>query len=398
VITALLIVLALPALAAAGYLTALTLASRVPRPPAPAGKGLRFDVVVPAHDEEAGIERTVRSLLAVDWPADRFRVLVVADNCCDATAERAAAAGAIVLVREDAERRGKGYALEMAFGRVLADGRANASVVVDADTLVSPGLLAAFATRLASGAAAVQGRYAVSNPDAAWRTCLMSIAFAIFHDVRSLGRERLGLSCGLRGNGMCLSTDLIRRVPPQAYSIVEDVEYGIRLGQAGTRVHYAHEAVVRGEMVGGERESRSQRARWEGGRRALARTLARPTLREGFARRDRVLVDLAVDLIVPPLSAIVLYAGLGLAVALAHPGLGAWAVAPWALAVILLVLHVARGWQLSGTGLQGLGALARAPVYVAWKLARVAVGRGSAKDPWVRTARETDPPPRESSR
>lgn len=58
-------------------------------------------IPVPAHDEPS-IASTVENLLAVDHPKDLRRVIVVADNCTDAT----------VLERVDAERRGKGYALE----------------------------------------------------------------------------------------------------------------------------------------------------------------------------------------------------------------------------------------------------------------------------------------------
>lgn len=43
--------------------------------------------------------------------------------------------------------------------------------------------------------------YAVLNPAASWRTRLMSIALEAFHTVRFRGRERLGLSCGIRGSG-----------------------------------------------------------------------------------------------------------------------------------------------------------------------------------------------------
>ena len=51
--------LAAPVLLCCGYLLLLTLLSRrSAAPPAP-GARLRFDVVVPAHDEEAGIAETV---------------------------------------------------------------------------------------------------------------------------------------------------------------------------------------------------------------------------------------------------------------------------------------------------------------------------------------------------
>src|SRR4051794_27614284 len=99
--------LALPSLAATLYLAMLALASlwRV-RTGAPSLRQ-RFLCVVPAHNEAAGIARTVHSLLAVAYPAERRRLLVVADNCDDETAERAEEAGAQVLVRRNLERRGK---------------------------------------------------------------------------------------------------------------------------------------------------------------------------------------------------------------------------------------------------------------------------------------------------
>ena len=218
-----------------GYLLLLALMSRTTLPPVCSSREVRFVVVVPAHNEERGIARTVDNLLGLDWPRDRFRALVVADNCRDATAARAAEAGAEVLVRIDPDRRGKGYALERAFEQVLSAGGADAVVVIDADTIASPNLLSAFAARLELGALAVQAEYAVLNPDASWRTRLMTLAFALFHDVRSRGRERLRLSCGLRGNGMCFASEALRRVPHRAFSLVEDIEYGIRLGLEGIR-------------------------------------------------------------------------------------------------------------------------------------------------------------------
>jgi hypothetical protein len=319
--------------------------------------------------------------------------VVVADNCTDATAARARDAGATVLVRADDRRRGKGYALAHAFAWGLADGFADALVVVDADTVVSADLLCAFAARLDAGADAVQGRYAVRNPDATWRTRLMTIAFALFHDVRSLGRERLSLSSGLRGNGMCFAASLLRTVPHDAFSVVEDVEYGIRLGLAGHRVWYADEAIVRGEMVSTEEASRSQRRRWEGGRLRIARVHAGALAGAAIVRRDPILADLLVDLLVPPLSLLGAAAGTGLVASLAARwAMGAPMVAPsaWGLAVALLAAYVLRGWGLSGTGLGGALALLRAPLFVAWKVRLALARRPHDPDAWVRTRRERE--------
>src|SRR5271167_1689501 len=61
----------------------------------------RLVVLVPAHNEELLIGRTVKSLLAQSYPRDLFRIVVIADNCRDDTAAVAAAAATdLVMVRD----------------------------------------------------------------------------------------------------------------------------------------------------------------------------------------------------------------------------------------------------------------------------------------------------------
>jgi 1,2-diacylglycerol 3-beta-glucosyltransferase len=351
-------------------------------------RALSFDVIVPAHNEEAGIARTVASLLALDWPTDQFRVLVVADNCGDATASVARGAGAKVLERHDLALRGKGYALSYAFAQSIEDGFATAVVVVDADAAVSPNLLEAFAVRIERGAQAVQALYGVLNPWSSWRTQLLAIAKGAFHIVRSRARERLGLSCGVRGNGWCVTHALLKEVPYRYYSLTEDVEYGIALGVAGCRVEYAGEAQANADMASGEKNARTQRQRWEQGRFQLVTTATLPLLRDAFQHRSLVCLDLAFDLIVPPLSYLVLnILLLGCAAGVAAiwiPSAHLWEW--WALVCAgIVVLHVLRGWQLSGMGVRGLMALGHVPGFILWRI-WLLLGRKTTE--WVRTERE----------
>ena len=384
-----LLLLGLPAAAACLYLLVLTLLSGAAPAPSRSGRLLRFDVIVPAHDEAVVIERTVASLLVMDWPRDRFRLLVIADNCGDATALLARAAGAEVLERRDVSRRGKGYALEFAFQASQAFGWADAVVVVDADTVVSPNLLEAFAARIEEGALAVQAHYGVLNPHGSWRTRLLSIALASFHTLRSRARERLHLSCGIRGNGWCITRRLLSRVPYRAFSLAEDLEYGIDIGLAGYRVRYAGEASVEGEMVSGEQAARSQRQRWEGGRFALVRSKVIPLLRAAAGRRGAICLDLALDLLLPPLSYVVLAVGALVAFAGVASLAGIFAQHWLWLGVACsasLLLYVLRGWQLSGVGPAGLVDLVRAPLFVLWKVLLARRPRDPGE--WVRTERE----------
>ncbi|WP_293002969.1 glycosyltransferase family 2 protein [Nevskia sp.] len=388
----LLFAVAIPAVFSCGYLLLFTVLSAPNPVPPTSSKRLRFDVIVPAHNESAVIERTVASLLKLDWPRDRFRPIVVADNCSDDTAALARAAGATVLERFNTELRGKGYALDHAFSASRREGWADAVVIIDADAEVSPNTLEAFACRIERGAQAVQVHYGILNPMASWRTRLLTIAKASFHIVRSRARERLGLSCGIRGNGWCVTHRLLVEVPYKAFSLTEDLEYGITLGLAGHRVHYADEAHSDADMVTSSATAGKQRQRWEDGRFALIREKTGTVLKAAIARRSKVCLDLACDLLVLPLSYVALNAvaltvlaivGLWLAPALGTVwlwlGLGC---------TVSIVLYVLRGWQLSGLGRQGLIDLARAPFFIAWKVVLMLRRRDSG---WVRTDRETPP-------
>ncbi|MDP2340073.1 MAG: glycosyltransferase family 2 protein [Deltaproteobacteria bacterium] len=380
------------------YLAFLALLAGRHRPVLTTSRTTRFAFVVPAHNEETGIGSTVASLLAVDWPRELVDIIVVADNCSDGTAVVARAAGATVLVRENKELRGKGYALELGFAHVLKETRADAVVVVDADTIASHNLLVCFATRIAAGAMAMQAEYGVRNLTASWRTELMALALAMFHTLRSNARERLSLSTGLRGNGMCFTRACLEQYPQKSFGLVEDVEQGLALGRGGVRIVAVFDAHVLGEMVSGGKASESQRRRWEDGRQKLKTEVLPGVLRDAVKMRSIMLLDLAMDLLVPPLSTIAVLVVVGVfaegvrAVVLGPDLQTAIAWAP----SLLLGLYIVRGMQLSGLGFRSVVVLFKAPAYIAWKILLKLKGAPkpsqSGQGEWVRTARETEEP------
>ncbi|MGH7330805.1 MAG: glycosyltransferase family 2 protein, partial [Polyangiaceae bacterium] len=233
-----------------------------------------------------------------------------------------------------------------------------------------------------------------SNPDASWRTRLMSIALGSIHTLRSRARERLGVSCGLHGNGMCFTSALLRKVPYDAFSITEDLEYSLRLAEAGHRVVYAAEARVFGDMPVSERASRTQRERWEGGRGEMARLHAPGLCKRALKNADSIALDRAIDLLLPPLTTIVatLFIGLAACAMLSvHAGAVIAATWLWVASILMVLIYVARGWQLSGTGVRGLTAFLHVPIYLVWKLTLPLRRREHARGEWVRTAREREP-------
>ncbi len=278
-----------------------------------------------------------------------------------------------------------------AFSWSRAQAKADAVVVVDADSKASANLLESFAARIELGSQALQAHYGVLNPGASWRTRLMAIALGAIHKLRSRGREHLGLSCGIRGNGWCVTLALLQEIPYEAYSLTEDIEFGVDLGLAGHRIAYCDEADVNGEMVTTESAARSQRQRWEGGRFELIRSRVPVLLRRAWSARSLVCLDLAVDLLVLPLSYIVLSAAALLAVTLVLALLNPTTLPLTSLGVGMvncaaLAAYVGRGWVLSGIGLEGCWDLLRVPGFIFWKLLLLVSGPKTTA--WIRTRRE----------
>jgi 1,2-diacylglycerol 3-beta-glucosyltransferase len=392
-----LILLALPVAAAAAYLLVLTLLAGVNRKPRCTGGARRLVVLVPAHNEARGIGATLLSLHGMLYPSSRWRIVVIADNCTDETAHIARWHGAEVFEREDATRRGKGYAVHHAIERLQTEppGAWDAVVVVDADTVVAPNLLMAISNHLEAGAEAVQATYLPATAERTPRSVITEVAFTAFHVVRSEARERLGLSCGLRGNGMAFSREALAAVPHTAFSRTEDVEYGLRLALAGIRVAFAGETWVRGEMPTSDAAATVQRSRWIGGRIELVRKLVGPLLREGLLRPSATLLDLAADLYVPPLSLLVAATVAGTALAaLVAAASGAFTLAllVWLGAAAAIVIHVGYAAWRAHQGAELLTAVRLLPGYVMDKC-RIALAALTATDTaWVRTARRGELP------
>jgi 1,2-diacylglycerol 3-beta-glucosyltransferase len=338
------------------------------------------------------ITSSVASVLDDDYPADLLDVWVIADNCSDDTAERAAAAGAQVLVRTDDPRRGKGWALRFGVEHLLAlEESPEAVVVIDADAAVRPGFLAALEARFRAGAEVIQADDAVRAVPGSHRSELESIVIGMRNTVRLTGREALGMPAVLCGNGMLFSAEVLRRHAWGSSSIVEDAEYGIRLRLAGVRPAFCREAVVMATATGNDSGAYTQALRWDGGRLLLAKEWLRPVL-VAIVRGRLDLIDLAVDLVSPSLVLLTIVVAAGDAATVAGIVLG-W-VAPvaalaWVTATAFLGAYLALAPALTESGGGAYVAILRqAPRFALLKLrtyAGLLAGRGGGG--WVRTER-----------
>jgi cellulose synthase/poly-beta-1,6-N-acetylglucosamine synthase-like glycosyltransferase len=345
-------------------------------------------VLMPAHDEAGGIEPAIRAALDQLDPGDRL--LVVADNCSDATAAVARAAGAEVIEREDSVRRGKGYALDHGV-RWLERAPPAAVVILDADCIAAPDTLQRLAAASLATARPVQALYLMHPPPGArLEMRIASFAWIVKNKLRPLGAAVLGAPCQLMGTGMAFPWPLLRDAPLASGHIVEDMQLGLDLARVGAPPQFCPDVSVSSVFPLDRAAARTQRTRWEHGHLTTLLGVGPRLLALGLARGRPGLMAMALDLMVPPLAALVLLLG-ALALVDAAWWLGVGDAAPFTVAFVAFTLVAAAvlvAWWREGRGLLGVRELFGLPLYIAAKLPMYLRLLGKRQVEWVRTKRD----------
>lgn len=354
------VLVGLPGLAAAAHLATLALASLFHRDPRGGDDELRFLILVPAHNEERGIPRTLRAIVA-DM-RERDQLLVVADRCTDSTAAAARAAGGLVLERGEDEEPGRAAARQA--GLEYARGLEwDAVLMLDADSVIAPGFFAACERALATGAPAVQARSESGHGRSLAQEAALA-AFTLQGVTIPRGRDRLGLSVRLRGTGMAIRRDLALahrfRAPAS-----EDLFFTLDLMLDGVRCRHVDAARLRSEGAGDWGSFGGQKVRYEAGRMAAARTYVPRLLGRALRRGDLSCLEAAWFLATPPFAIAALSLLLGLGIASAA---GAWTVAAvMAGGCAALGLTLVTGLIQARVGPRTWLALLAAPWYIGFK-------------------------------
>lgn len=341
-------------------------------------------VLIPAHDEAQSIGRTIEAVRAQLGPADRL--LVVADNCADATAAIARIHGAKVIERQDPIRRGKGFAL--AFGRDhLRANPPGVVLVLDADTLPAPGAIGRLAADAACRNAALQGLYLIEGESDDPKIAISTLAFRLKNFVRQKGLLKLSGHALLQGSGMAFPWAMFASAPLATASLVEDLQLGVDLFLRGDRVGFAEHARFT-SGASGISGTLSQRTRWEHGSMAASPRHAGRVL--GAALRGRAGAwPLAMDLSVPPLGMLALLSAAAFLL-LSAAALAGQGILPlvWLTGNLLLFgASLALVWYRWGRDLLPPSTLHRLVMYLFWKVPILARFLLRREREWVRTDR-----------
>jgi len=349
----------------------------------------RFLVLVPAHDEEGGITRTIQSLQQMEC-VDRAKIVVIADNCTDNTAFMARTAGGTVLERTDPDNRGKGYALEWALAQFDLD-EYDAVAIVDADTLVEPNMLAAMTQSFEAGAGAVQCNYTFSAETDSPIAYLVQMANAAENILFYKPRGFLHLPVLLRGNGMAIKSSVLKAHPMDSHSITEDVDYAVDLLKNGIRIDYSVERTVRSPATASYEQSYDQKLRWAAGTFSLITSKGLPLVALGLTRWRWDLLELAGSFLLLSRPTLVYVTLIILAGSIWINPPYSLLFAGWCTGVILhLVLYLILGVFFVENKAATIRALLHTPFYAVWLAAvqiKALLKRG--KLGWVRTKRDS---------
>ena len=260
----------------------------------------RVAVLVPAHNESAGLLPTLADIQRQLLPGDRL--LVVADNCTDDTATVASAGGAEIVERHDATKLGKGYALDYGLRHLSADPPAIV-IVIDADCRLEDGTIGRLALTAATTGRPVQAvDTMISPPQSAINHQVAEFAGLVKRWLRPLGLHALGLPCQLLGTGMAFPWDVLRSVDLASGSIAEDLKLGLELSLAGHSPTFCPSACVISEFPSSIKGTETQRKRWEQGHiEMVVKDIPRLSY-QAITHGNGSLLILALDSAVLPLS------------------------------------------------------------------------------------------------
>jgi len=255
-----------------------------------------ISIIVPVKDEEKLVRRLLEALFRLDYPAEKFEIIIVEDGSVDNTVEICKEfcrryPGRVRLVCRPASN-GKPSALNYGLKHV----RSELAAVFDADSVPeSNALLNAVRYFEEPSVVAVQGRTHSINVNQSLLTKFVSYEEAIAFETYLLGKDALNLFVPLTGTCYFIRKCAIDEVGGwDDNSLSEDVEMSIKLTSKGYKIKYAPDVWCWQESSSNVAQLIRQRIRWFRGGMELALKYGKLT-----AKLDRKNVDIEFTLAGP---------------------------------------------------------------------------------------------------
>ena len=345
-------------------------------------------VIIPAHNESVGIAPTIQSILP--QLKDQDRLVVVADNCTDDTAQVARDLGATVIIRESKDLRGKGYALDFGL-QSLINNPPQIVLIIDADCTISQDGITKLSNACIKNNRPVQALYLMTSQiNPSLKLKIAEFAWVVKNQVRPLGFKNLGFPCQLMGTGMAFLWKDITKINLASGHIAEDMKMGVDLCRANKPPLFLPKVLVKSFFPSTSDAAKSQRTRWEHGHLGVILHDAPALFIEAVKTKNMQMLAMTFDLIVPPLAVLSLMIALICVLSLmVHQFLPIQSVVIGAaLLLSALISAILIAWAFYGRRIISLSQLCYAPIYALIKIPLYIKFFINRQVEWVRAKRD----------
>ncbi|WP_342563517.1 glycosyltransferase [Paenibacillus sp. FSL R7-0345] len=229
-------------------------------------------IMVPAHNEGVVISKTVESLLALDYPHDRYEIIVINDNSSDNSAvllgniQNRYPGRNLLIINTDSVTGGKGKsnALNIGFTR----SRGELIAIYDADNTPERTALKYLVAEIVSDQrlGAVIGKFRTRNRDASLLTRFINIETLSFQWMAQAGRWKLFKLCTIPGTNFIMRRSIVEAIGGwDVKAIAEDTEISFRIYMMGYRIKFQPKSVTWEQEPQTVKVWFKQRTRWAKG-------------------------------------------------------------------------------------------------------------------------------------
>ena len=226
----------------------------------------RYAVIICARNEENVISDLYESIRRQDYPSELIDVILVADNCTDATADVGRALGMTVFERFNKVEVGKGYALDFGLARAaehFGEDYFDAFIVFDADNILTENYVTEINKTFSDGYEVITCYRNSKNYGDSWLAAGSGMWFLRDSKYLNGSRMRIGACPQVSGTGVLFSNNIRKEYGGWPFhTMTEDYEFTCYSVIRGKKFGYCEKARFYDDQVPGFIQSWNQRLRW----------------------------------------------------------------------------------------------------------------------------------------
>lgn len=236
------------------------------------GEAPFVSIMVPAHNEGKVITKTVESLLALDYPHDRYEIIVINDNSSDNSSEllgnlqRKHDGRNLIVINTDAVTGGKGKSNALNIG--FKQSRGELIAIYDADNTPEKTALRYLVAEITNDdtLGAVIGKFRTRNRNTNLLTRFINIETLSFQWMAQAGRWKLFKLCTIPGTNFIMRRSIVESIGGwDVKAIAEDTEISFRIYMMGYRIKFQPKSVTWEQEPQTVKVWFKQRTRWAKG-------------------------------------------------------------------------------------------------------------------------------------